>query len=498
MNPQSGTHTATETISEHAMQAETTADVLIVGFGKAGKTIAMTRAKAGDRVILVEQSPQMYGGTCINIGCIPTKTLLTDAHKFRESQVTEDGEVATTSAKDAAFTAARTHRDTFIAKLNAVNKQLADNAGVMVIDGRARFTGPKSVVVSGADGAHELTITADTVVINTGSVPVMPPIEGADNPRVVDSTAVQHLPKRPDALAIVGGGPIGLEFATMFAQFGTRVTVLDGADEFLPRYDRDIAQAVLADLEALGVSVILGAKVDKIAGDGPVEVHYSGGRAGSGQATNAEVVATSRVQADYVLMAVGRKPATGDLGLEAAGIELTERGAVAVDDRLRTNVDGVYAAGDVNGGPQFTYVSYDDHRIILDDRWGDSTRSTEGRVIPTTTFLEPLLSQVGLGEGEARQACEAAGHTLDVRVKKVADIPIMPRPKIVGQLQGMAKFLVDRDADRILGATLYCVDSQELINMVALAMRAGVPASVVGDGIYTHPSSSEVFNALLA
>ncbi|KQB86746.1 FAD-dependent oxidoreductase [Corynebacterium lowii] len=455
-------------------------DVLILGFGKAGKTIAMKRGQAGDRAAIVEQSPVMYGGTCINIGCLPTKTLLTDAHRHHlgGSQAQQGKQVQQEHA--AAFAQAQEHRDSSIATLNAANKKMALGNHVMVIDGRARFTGPHTVEVTGGD--ETLRITAETIIINTGAVPVLPPLPGIEGERVVDSTAVQHLPQYPEHLVIVGGGPIGLEFATMFAQFGTRVTVLDGAGTFLPRFDRDIAEAVRADLESLGITIMSGARAQEFrAGEQSVSVIYGEGE----------------VEADYALVALGRRPATSDLGLEVAWITTTERGAIEVDEYLRTSVPGVYAAGDANGGPQFTYISYDDHRVILNHRWGDGTRSTEGRIYPTTTFLEPPLSQIGLGEEEARKECESRGHALSVKAQDIKDMAIVPRPKILGQPQGRAKFLIDAQTDEILGATLYCVDSQELINAVALAMRHGISATELGEGIYTHPSSSEVFNALL-
>lgn len=283
-----------------------------------------------------------------------------------------------------------------------------------------------------------------------------------------------------------------MEFATKFADFGTTVTVLDGADEFLGRYDRDVAATVHEHLASGGIQIISGAKATGFADDGgaegsqPVTVTYetSGGE-------------ESTVRADRVLVAVGRRPATDDLGLDAAGIEINDRGAIPVDEHLRTGIDGVYAVGDVNGGPQFTYVSYDDHRVVMSDRWGDGSRTAEDRVIPITTFIDPPLSTVGLGEDAAREEVEGRGHELEVMVADVADLAIVPRPKILGNPAGMVKFLVDRDADRIVGASLFCVDSQELINTVAVAIARDVPASGLGSGIYTHPSTSEVFNAML-
>ena len=474
----SDTNSASATTHSGSAQGSTMeVDLLVIGFGKAAKTIAMNRAAAGDKVALVEQSRAMYGGTCINIACVPTKTLLTDAHRFAETPETN---------ADDAFLSAQERRDGLTAKMNRANYDLADGKGVVVVDGHAEFTGSHSVQVTGGDDL--LTINAKTIVINTGATPVIPPIDGADGSRVVDSTAVQSLPERPSSLAIVGGGPIGLEFATMFAQFGVDVTVLDQSPDFLTVADRDVAELVGQDLTDLGVTIVSGAAVSSISSDDDTAtVTYAVGDAGDEQ----------NLSVDYVLLATGRKPAIEGLNLDAAGIEVSDRGAIVVDEHLRTSVDGVYAAGDVNGGPQFTYISFDDHRVILSDRWGDGSRTTEGRIFPTTTFLEPPLAQIGMGEDEARKDAESRGHTLDVKSKKVADIPVMPRPKIVGQPQGMAKFLVDREDDRILGATLYCVDSQELINTVAVAMNHGVSASALGGGIYTHPSSSEVFNALL-
>ncbi|WP_341741646.1 FAD-dependent oxidoreductase [Trueperella pyogenes] len=411
-----------------------TLDLLVIGFGKAGKTLAMKRAAAGDRVAIVEQSPAMYGGTCINIACVPTKRLLIE------------------SARGTDFPAARQDRNAFIAKLNAANKKMVEDKDVLIIDGFATFTGPKTVQVA------DLSVTAETIVINTGARSNVA-VEG----KIHDSTSIQQIESRPDTLAIIGAGPIGLEFATMFNQFGSQVTVYTGERPFLPAYDPDIAEEVQSHLAAQGITFV------------------------------AERVADpNTLDDDAVLVATGRKPVIDDLGLDAAGIAYTDEG-IAVDEYCQTNVEGVYAAGDVNGGPQFTYVSYDDHRVILSHRWGDRSRSRTGRVIPTTIFTNPPLSQVGMSEQEAK-----ASHRVSIRKAKIADLAIVPRPKIEKHPEGVAKFIVDEDTDAILGATLFCVNSHELINTVALAIAHGLTAKQVGDAIYTHPATSEVFNALLA
>lgn len=455
-------------------EGDTHFDLVVIGFGKAGKTLAMARAGAGERVALVEQDRGMYGGTCINIACVPTKALLSATSRgmdLRQAQGT---------------------RDELVEAMNRANKKLADAAGVTVINACARFTAERAVTVSGSgnrggdspEGTEDLTLTGDAVVVNTGSVPVWPDLPGIDSPRVHDSTSIQHVSPTPRRLVIVGGGPIGCEFATLFTGHSTEVTIVDTSPSPLSTFDDDVAAEVRNVLQERGVTFVNDARVSgfESAGD-EVSVRYASG----GDGREAEATA------DAVLVAIGRRPATDGLGLESAGVDVGERGEVVVDEFLRTSAAGVYAAGDVTGGPQFTYVSYDDHRVIAGQLSGEGGRSTAGRLIPTTTFLEPPLSTIGMSEDEARES----GREIEVRRKNVADIPIMPRPKIVGRPEGIAKFIVDTATDEILGASLFCVDSQELINTVAVAMRHEITATELGRGIYTHPSSSEVFNALL-
>jgi pyruvate/2-oxoglutarate dehydrogenase complex dihydrolipoamide dehydrogenase (E3) component len=330
-------------------------------------------------------------------------------------------------------------------------------------------------------------IDATTVVVNTGSVPMLPPIDGAAaSLRVYDSTALQHVDPLPRRLLVVGGGYVGLEFAGMFAHFGSQVTLVDHHDELMPGEDRDVADAVQALLQEQGVEIVLGAETTSVRDDGSAGVSVAVSSDGSG--------AARELVADAVLLATGRRPATDDLGLDKAGIRTDERGYIVVDERLRTSVPGVFAVGDVNGGPQFTYVSLDDYRIVLDQLTGDGTRATTDRVaVPSTTFLTPPLARVGLNETRAR----ALGRKVLVATRQVADVAAMPRPKIVGETHGLIKVLVDADTDQILGATLLCVDAQEVINLVALAMRTGTTATQLRDGIWIHPSTTEGFNEVL-
>jgi len=449
-------------------------DMLVIGWGKGGKTFAAAMAGAGKKVAIVEQSPSMYGGTCINIACVPTKTLVHSADERRESDDPQ-----------AHFERAVQNRDDLIAKLNRVNLQmLADRDTVTIIDGRAHFVAAREVEVTPTQGgeglAQHLRVSANTVVINTGAVTTRPPIPGADLSRVHDSTTIQHVKPLPQRLAIVGAGPIALEFASMFRGFGSAVTMLVRGPRLLSDEDDDVAAAVTEVLENAGITILAGMNTTEFQDHtSHVEVHFDG---------------APPLAADAVLCATGRRPATEGLRLEAAGVETDGRGAIVVDDQLLTTADGVYAMGDVHGGAQQTYLSLDDHRIVFDALAGLGRRRASDRVaVPSTIFMTPPLSSVGVTEEQAL----GSGSRIKTVCVDVDSVKAMPRPKTVGDARGVIKFVVDADTDLMLGARLFHVDSQEVINLIALAMRAGVTASELRDGIWTHPSSTEALNEVL-
>ncbi|MCI2423384.1 FAD-dependent oxidoreductase [Saccharopolyspora sp. K220] len=447
-------------------------DLVVIGFGKGGKTLAATLGRLGKRVAMIEQSAVMYGGTCINIGCVPTKALV---HHAEHPGAGTPGE-RHHRAVEATRAITTTMRGKNFAMLDTIDS-------VTVITGRATFLDPKTVRVTAGDDV--LHLTADTIVINTGAVPTIPPVPGLrESTRLLTSTELidlDHLPKR---LAILGGGYVGVEFASMYAQFGSAVTVLDAVPKIMPREDDDIIEAATEILRGVGVEFVTGASVTEVRDiDNGVEITYE---------VDGE---THILAADEVLAATGRKPATEGLGLARAGVRTTPTGAVAVDEFLRTSQPHIFAIGDVNGGPQFTYISLDDNRIVADQLLGSGTRSTTDRkFVPFTVFMTPPLSRVGLTEREAVER----GLPVKVVTKAVADIAAMPRPKIVGETRGLMKFVVDRETDHVLGAVLLSVDSQELINLVTLAMRHNVTATELRDAIYTHPASTEAFNEVLA
>ena len=455
------------------MAVVTHVDLLVIGWGKGGKTLAADAARRGMRVAVVEQSEGRVGGTCINVACVPTKILIHEAESRRDSD-----DAAT------AFAAAVERRDTLTSAMRAKNFEMLDSLdSVLLVSGHARFTGDREVLVTGGD--ETLHLTAETVIVNTGTRPAVPDIDGAHvGGRIHDSETIQHVAPVPSSLVVVGGGYVGLEFASIFAQFGAAVHVVDRGERPLRHEDADVAETAAAILHDDGVRFVAGATVTKIDDDGDrARVTFD---ASDGPKT---------VDADAVLLALGRSPVTEDLGLENAGVTTDAAGYVIVDEQLRTSAPGVFALGDVNGGPQFTYVSLDDYRIVADQLFGSGQRSTADRLaVPSTIFLTPPLARVGITETEAR----AQGYDVRVASKQMGDIAAAPRAKIEGEPRGIVKVVVDGATDLVLGAALLHVHSQEVINLVALAIRHGITAAQLRDSIYTHPSATEALNEVLA
>ncbi|HHD7443885.1 TPA: reactive chlorine resistance oxidoreductase RclA [Citrobacter braakii] len=432
---------------------------IIIGFGKAGKTLAATLAKTGWRVAIIEQSNTMYGGTCINIGCIPTKTLVHDAELQHD------------------FAAAMQRKASVVSFLRDKNfHNLADLENVDVIEGRAEFIDNHTVRVVQPTG--EIELSGEKIFINTGAQATMPNVAGLmTTPGVFDSTGLLSLTQRPERLGILGGGYIGVEFASMFANFGSKVTIYEAAPLFLAREDRDIADAIANILRDKGVEIILNARVQAVSShDGAVQVQMPEG-----------------VQTvDALLVASGRKPATENLQLQNAGVDVNERGAIVVNKYLRTSADNIWAMGDVTGGLQFTYISLDDFRIVRDNLLGEGLRNTGDRQnVPYSVFMTPPLSRVGITEEQAR----ASGAAVQVVTLPVAAIP---RARVMNDTRGVLKAVVNRETKQILGVSLLCVDSHEMINIIKTIMDAGLPYTTLRDQIFTHPSMSESLNDLFS
>lgn len=435
---------------------------IIIGFGKGGKTLAKFLAQKGEEVLVIEKSNKMYGGTCINIACLPSKRLIIEA------------------ANGVSYVDAVNGKNEMTAQLREKNyHMLADEKTVTVLDGEAHFIADHEIEVKLSNG-KKVQYKGDRIFINTGAVPVMLPIPGLKESKyILDSTQAMDEKKMPKNLTIIGAGYIGLEFASMFAKYGSKVTVLDHNEEFLAREDEDISNAVRKDMEDAGVKFELGADIEKITdetSDAKITYQINGKR--------------KMINADRILVATGRKPNTENLGLENTAIETTDRGAIKVDDFLRTTVDNVWAIGDVKGGLQFTYISLDDFRIIKDQLFGTGARMVSDRkVVPYSVFISPALSQVGLNEKQANKLGKEY---------KLFKLPVtaIPKAKVAKDNRGLFKALVDPETEKILGATLYGIESYELINMISLAMKAHLSYTVLRDQIYTHPTMSEAFNDL--
>ncbi|AXI07877.1 pyridine nucleotide-disulfide oxidoreductase [Oceanobacillus zhaokaii] len=446
-------------------------DAIIIGFGKAGKTLANTLAKQGKQVAMIEKSSEMYGGTCINIACIPTKSLVYQSNEKKYSE----------APKEDFYRNSIEEKDDLTSLLRDKNfHMLADQDSVMVYTAKASFLDDHTVQLTSE--TETLELTAEKFFINTGSLPVIPPIDGIKESNFVyTSTTLQQLDTLPEKLVIIGGGYIGLEFASIYANFGSEVTVLDNSSTFLPREDRDIAEEVKKVLEAKDINFILDSNATSIIDqDDTVTVKYE-------QGDNKIDIAASAL-----LIATGRKPNTDGLGLENTTVEVDDKGTIIVDDYLKTTAANIWALGDVKGGPQFTYTSLDDFRIIRDQFVGERKYSLKDRQnIPDSVFIDPVLSHVGINEDTAKEK-EIPYKAATMKAGEV------PRTRIIKQTDGLLKALINPDTKEILGCTLFCAESSEMINIVRLTMEAKLPYTTLRDHIFTHPSMSEALNDLFS
>lgn len=448
-------------------------DAIMIGFGKGAKTLAGKMAANGSKVAMIEKDAGMYGGTCINVGCIPSKSLV------RSSGLSALDEKASFEEKAEKYRLAIEEKRRVTSMLRGKNySKLADHPNIEVILGDASFVSNKVVQIE-ADG-ETFEIEGEKIFINTGGTPVIPPIEClAGNPYVYTSATLMDLDQLPQHLVIIGGGYIGLEFASMYSGFGAKVSVVQDGETFIPREDRDIAEAIKGALEAKGVSFYLGAKTEKVeTGEGRAVVRLNW----QGQ----EVA----LETEAVLAATGRKANTADLQAEKAGVELDKRGAVIVDEKLKTTAENIWAMGDAKGGLQFTYVSLDDFRIIWSQMNGGQYSQAIRKNVPYSVFITPSFSRVGLNEDEARKA----GYNV-----KIAKLPAaaIPKAQVLKSTTGLLKAVIDADTNQILGAMLFCEESYEMINIVKLAMDLGADYHVLKEQIFTHPTMSEALNDLL-
>lgn len=455
----------------------TRCDALVLGGGKAGKSLAVDLGKRGIKTVLLERSAEMIGGSCINVACIPTKTFVAGARVARTVRRAPDygihpGEVAVN------WSEAQGRVQKVVAAMRAMNlKNLQTPPALEFVIAAGSFIGPKTVEARDRAGSIRI-FEADKIFVNTGTRPAEPAIPGIRNGAVFTSETIQRAPELPRHLVVIGGIYVGLEFAQMFREFGSQVTLLERGGQLLQKEDEDIARALEAILREDGIDIRLNSLIDRIEpdGDGAV-VHASAG----GE--------TIRIAGSHVLVAAGRTPNTETLNLSAAGVESDQHGFIKVNSRLETSAPGIWALGDVNGGPQFTHASFDDYRIVRTNVFGGGERSASGRLIPFTLFTEPELGRVGLTEKEAR----ASGH--DVRVATLP-MSVVPRAKTMGETRGLIKVVTDARTRQILGCAILAPNAGEMLGAVQMTMLAGLPYTQLRDAILAHPTLVEGFNLL--
>ena len=452
-------------------------DAIVIGAGQGGVPLARTLAQAGRKVALVER--EHVGGTCYNEGCTPTKTMVASAKvAYLDSRSADYGVKNGPGTVD--MVAVRQRKRDIVEDFRRGGEQrLRDTEGLDLVWGEASFTGPKELEVR--LNSYETRLTAKNIFINTGSRPANPPVAGLESVPALNSTTIMELDEVPEHLLVLGGGYVGLEFAQMFRRFGSEVTVVQRDKQLLTREDADVAEAVAEVLREDGVEVLLETEAKRAEQTEDGELLLTVGTL-EGEGT---------LEGSHLLVAAGRPPNTDRLNLEAAGVERDERGFIRVNERLETGVEGIWALGDVKGGPAFTHISYDDFRIVKTNLLEGGDATITDRMVPYTVFIDPQLGRVGLSEEEARE------QGRDVRVARMP-MKHVARALEVDEPRGMMKAVVDADTRRILGCAVLGVEGGEVAAMIQIAMMGRVPYTTLRDAVFAHPTLAESLNNLFA
>ena len=450
-----------------------TYDAIIIGAGQAGVPLANAMVKAGWKTALVER--EHVGGTCINEGCTPTKTMVASARVAYLSRRGVDygtlhGDMHGETRVD--MTIVRKRKRDIVESFRGGSQKRLEANGVDLIFGEAAFTGPRTVRV----GDRELTASR-AIVINTGTRASRPSLPGLDSVETLDNRSIMELDVVPEHLIVLGGGYIGLEFGQMFRRFGSRVTIVQSNAHLLASEDEDVSDAIADILRQDGVEVLTGAKATAV---------------GPSLASGIEVSIGDRtVKGTHLLLALGRTPSTAALNLAATGVAMDKRGYIVANDRLETSAPGIYAVGDVKGGPAFTHISYDDFRILRTNLLEGGNASIAGRMLPYTLYIDPQLGRIGLSEREAR------AQNLDFRVFKMP-MSHVARALEMDESRGFIKALVDNATGQILGASVLGIEGGELCAVLQMAMMGRVPYTTLRDAIFAHPTLAESLNNLFA
>ena len=457
------------------MSASDQYQAIVVGSGQAGTPLCQALAAAGLRTALIERVH--VGGTCINEGCTPTKTMVASGRVAYLARRGADYGVNTGSITVDMNRVRERKRDIVAKFRNGSQARIEKTPNLELLFGEASFTGPRSIQVRLKDGSQR-TLTADKFFINAGCRASVPSLEGLQAVPFLDSTSIMELDAVPEHLLVIGGGYIGLEFGQLFRRFGSRVTIVQQASQLLRGEDSDVATEVLNIMQQDGIDVLLNAKVERVAKEGP-QIKLAVTTAGESRT----------ISGSHLLVATGRVPNSDMLNVTAAGIATDKRGFLQVNSKLETNVAGIYALGDIKGGPAFTHISYDDFRIIRTNLIEMGSASTDGRLVPYAVFIDPQLGRVGLTETEAR------AKNLKIRVAKMP-MSRVARALEVDESRGFMKAIVDADSGQILGAAVLGLDGGEVMALLQLAMMGKLPYTVLHNTIFSHPNLSESLNNL--
>lgn len=470
-------------------------DAIIIGSGQAANPLAGKLAAAGWKTALIEK--KWIGGTCINVGCTPTKTLIASGRVAYLVKRSADFGVRTTGWSIDIEAVIRRKNAHVLPARESSAKRLLETHNLDVVFGNASFSGPKEVTVATEDGSTA-TLTAEKIFLNTGAKPVIPPIPGLDSVDYLTSSTILDLMVIPSHLVIIGGSYVALEFAQLYRRLGSEVTIIENNTRFLSKEDRDIAAEIKSILEEDGIRIFTGATVMRVFSDESddleisVDVSFASPVALPRDPDTAAVTTTRHMfAASHLLVAAGRMPDTAGLNPAAAGIALDLHGFVVVNDRLETNIPGIYALGDVKGGPQFTHISYNDHLVVYKNLFGKGDHSIARRPPVYCLFTDPELGRVGLTETEARE------KGMNIKVAK------MPVGKIArawenDETRGLLKAVVNVDDKTIVGAAMLSSAGGELMTILQMAMMGGITYDVLRDNVFAHPTFAESLNILFS
>ncbi|OJV14570.1 MAG: mercuric reductase [Dyadobacter sp. 50-39] len=450
-------------------------DAIVIGAGQAGTPLCRKLAESGLKTALIEK--RWVGGTCVNDGCSPTKAMVASAKAAWSARHNESlGVHAGSITVDLDEIRDRKSRIVHMMRGNS-EKRILDTAGLDLVYGTARFSGRKEITVSLQDGGTE-TFTADKIFLNNGVQPVIPDIEGLRDIPYLTSTTIMELEEIPEHLLIVGTGYIALEFGQMFARFGSKVTLVERSKRMLMKEDADIAEEVTRILAAEDIEIITSTEV----------VGFSQKDHVITAVLETEGIRSQRT-CTHVLVAAGRKPQLAEFGLEVAGIEADQKGYIQVNDQLETSAEGIYALGDIKGGPAFTHVSYDDYRLIIQHVTEKKQISIRDRLVPYCMFMDPQLGRVGMTEQQARE------KGLDIKVAVLKNDSVA-RSIETGDERGMMKAVVDARTGQILGAAVLAEQGGEIVTILQMAMMGEVTYDRIMNGMFAHPTYAESLNNL--